>query len=130
MYLLLKNTHTLCAALTISGFILRGYWMLRASPMLRQRITRIAPHVIDTLFLASGIALIFEINLAVMQNGWLLAKFAGLIAYIGLGMIALRFGHTVEVRLVAFVSAVTVFAYIVGVALSKSPMSWLAFVAL
>jgi len=101
--------------------------MLRASPALQHRITRIAPHVIDTLFLASGIALVVSIDLRLLQSSWLLAKFAGLFVYIGLGMVALRFGRTYAIRVLAFVSAVATFAYIVGVALSKSPASWLAY---
>ncbi|MDH3546043.1 MAG: SirB2 family protein [Gammaproteobacteria bacterium] len=129
MYLLLKNIHTACAILTIAGFILRGYWMMRTSPLLQHPVTRVAPHVIDTLFLASGIALIVAINLAILENSWLLAKFAGLITYIALGMIAMRFGRTRQTKILAFAAAVTVFAYIVGVALSKSPVSWLAYLS-
>ena len=100
--------------------------MLRASPLLQHRLTRIAPHIIDTLFLASDIALVFIIDVRLLQSGWLLAKLAGLIVYIGLGMVALRFGRTREIRSLAFVGAVATFAYIVGVALLKSPASWLA----
>lgn len=126
MYLFVKNIHTIFAALTISSFVLRGYWMMRSSPLLLHRVTRIAPHVIDTLFLASGIALIVELNIAIMQNGWMLAKLFGLLVYIVLGSIALRRGRSLQTRGIAFVGAVAVFAYIVGVALSKSPLSWLA----
>ena len=100
---------------------------MRASPLLRHRVTRIAPHIIDTLFLASGIALVFSIDLRLLQSPWLLAKLVGLLCYIGLGMVALRFGRTPETRLLAFIGAVAAFAYIVGVALSKSPASWLAY---
>ena len=98
--------------------------MLRASPLLRHRMTRIAPHVIDTLFLASGVALVVTIKLPILQSGWLLAKLAGLIVYIGLGMTAMRFGRSPEVRMLAFVGAVATFGYIVGVAYSRSPTSW------
>ena len=102
---------------------------MRASPLLRHRITRIAPHVVDTLFLASGVALVVTIDLPVLQSDWLLAKLAGLLVYIGLGMIALRFGRTAAARILAFVGALATFAYITGVALSKSPASWLAYLA-
>ena len=129
MYLTVKTLHTAFACLTISGFLVRGFWMLRGSPLLRHRMTRIAPHVIDTLFLASGIALIVEINLPILHSGWLLAKLVGLVAYIGLGMVALRFGRTLKTRSAAFVAAVAVFAYIAGVALAKSPASWFAYVS-
>lgn len=126
MYLIIKYFHTALAALTISGFLLRGVLALTGSELLNKRVIRIAPHIIDTLFLAAGIALVFMLNLNPMQHSWLLAKFAGLIAYIGLGMVALRFGRSRDIKIVAFVGAVAVFAYIVGVALSKSPASWIA----
>ena len=127
MYLTLKFIHMTCAILTIVGFLLRGYWIMTSSACSQHRLTKIAPHVIDTLFLASGIAIIFELHLQIMQNSWLLAKFAGLIVYILLGVVAFRLGRTAQIRAIAFVAAISVYAYIVGVALSKSVASWLAY---
>ena len=127
MYLLLKYIHQAFAITAISGFVLRGYWMLTESARLSARATRIAPHVVDALFLLTGIAMVYQLSLPVLQTPWLLAKFAGLFAYIVLGAIALRRGPTVQVRLIALVGALSAFAYIAGAALSKSPLSWLAF---
>jgi len=127
MYLLLKYTHVAFAITAISGFIVRGYWMLTESALLAARATRIAPHVIDALFLLTGIAIVYQLSLPVLQTPWLLAKFTGLAAYIVLGAIALRRGPTMQVRLIACVGALSAFAYIVGCALSKSPLSWLAY---
>ena len=126
MYVLLKYAHTLLAIVTISGFMLRGYWMMSGSSLLAHRVTRIAPHVLDALFLLTGIAMIYVLALPVLSP-WLLAKFAGLIGYIVLGAIALRRGPTLQIRLVAFVGALSAFAYVVGTALAKSPASWLAY---
>lgn len=125
-YLLFKHLHTLLAMLTISGFVARGYWMMTDSGKLQYRVTRIAPHILDTVFLASGIAMLVLLSLNPLTQSWLLAKFAGLIAYIVLGTVAIRRGSTRQVRTVAFIAAIAVFAYVVGVALSKSPASWLA----
>jgi len=126
-YWLIKNLHTLAALLTISGFMLRGYWMVTGSDRLQHRVTRTVPHIVDTIFLLSGIAMLAMLSLNPLSQAWLLAKFAGLIAYILLGTIAIRRGSTPQVRKVAFVAALAVFAYIVGVALSKSATSWLAY---
>lgn len=114
------------AVLTILGFIVRGVWMMRSSPRLQHPISRIAPHIIDTLFLVTGIAMIVQMQLAVMQNPWLLAKFAGLAFYIVLGAIALRRGRTMQIRMAAFFAALFSFAYVIGAAVNKSPLSWLA----
>ncbi len=127
MYLILKISHMAFAAVAIAGFLLRGYWVLSGSPLRSNRATKIVPHIVDALFLATGIWLAVILNLNVPQHAWLLAKFMGLLGYIGFGMVAFRFGKTQEMRLVAFVAAVASFAYIVGAALAKSPLSWLAY---
>ena len=129
MYLFLKYVHLAFAVTTISGFVLRGFWMLSESDRLSQRATRIAPHVIDALFLLTGIAMVYLLSLPVLQTPWLLAKLIALLAYIILGAVALRRGPTLQIRLIAFVGALSAFAYVVGAALSKSPLSWLAYLA-
>ena len=129
MYLPLKYAHLALAIVSISGFVLRGLWMMSGSALLDRKAVRIAPHVVDTLFLITGIALILQLALPVMQSPWLLAKFAGLVVYIVLGAIALRRGATMPIRQVAFVGALSAFAYIVGAAVSKSPASWIALLA-
>ena len=127
MYLIVKNIHMLFATLAIAGFLLRGYWRLTGSTLQQNRAMKIVPHVNDALFFATGIWLISILNLPWAQQPWLLGKFAGLGGYIGFGMVAFRFGQSDAIRLVAFVAAVASFAYIVGAALSKSPLSWLAY---
>jgi uncharacterized membrane protein SirB2 len=126
MYATLKIIHISSAILTISGFILRGYWMFTGSGRLQHRVARVLPHTVDTIFLLSGIGLIVVMHLQVMQNDWLLVKLTALAAYILLGTVALKRGPTIELRAAAFVAALLTFAYIAGVALSKSPQSWLA----
>lgn len=115
------------AALAVTGFLLRGYWRMTGSPLYKNPAAKIVPHINDALFLATGIWLISILNLQWTQHAWLLAKFAGLAGYIGFGMVAFRFGKSSEIRLIAFVAAVASFAFIVGAALAKSPLSWLAY---
>ncbi len=124
-YLTVKFVHLVLAALSISGFAVRGYWMMTRSDYLSNRIVRIAPHVIDTIFLISGIWLAVTLSINTFSQPWLLAKLVGLVAYIVLGTIALKKGPTMKIRVVAFAGALLAFAYIVGAALLKSPASWL-----
>ncbi len=128
-YLIIKSLHMITGVMTISGFVLRGYWMMAQSDKLQLKFIRIAPHIVDTLFLLSGIALVSMLQVNVFSESWLLAKFAGLIAYIVLGTIALKRGATPQIRIITFVGALAIFAYIVGVALAKSPASWLKLLA-
>lgn len=125
MYLVVKYAHVSCAVLTLCGFLLRGYWMIVESQLLQHRITRIAPHVVDTILLLSGISMLMLLAMNPFTQPWLVAKFAGLAAYIVLGMIALRRGRTRAMRITAFVAAIAVFAYVAGAAVMHAPQSWL-----
>lgn len=126
MYSLLKLTHVTCAALSIGGFLLRGYWMMTSASLLQHRATRTLPHVVDTVFLLSGVAMLVMLSLNPFVVDWLVAKFVALVAYVGFGTIALRRGRTRGMRMLALAGAIAIFAYILGVALSHSPASWLA----
>ena len=95
------------------------------------RITRTLPHIIDTLFLVSGIALTMTINQYPFQVPWLTAKIAGLLVYIVLGSIALKRARTRTGRSLAFAAALITFAWIVSIARFKSPWGfWLDVLAL
>ena len=126
MYSTLKNIHLLLAAASFLGFLLRATWMLRSDARLHARPTRVLPHVVDTLLLASGVALLFVLSLNPLETPWLLAKFAGLVVYIVAGALALRHGRTSTVRVTALGVAVVAFGYIVGAAWLRSAGSWFA----
>jgi len=124
----LKTIHVTFAALSFAGFFIRGIWMLRDSPLLRQRWVKIAPQVVDTVLLVSAIALAVQLHLSPMTQPWLMAKIIALVVYIGVGLVALRIGRTKGVRTVAWLLGMVIFAYIVSVAVSKSVLGWFAFV--
>lgn len=123
-YTLLKYLHVSCVVLSGSGFVLRGAWMLQGSPMLTRRWVRVLPHVVDTVLLASAIALAAMLAQYPLVHGWLTAKVIGLVVYVALGTIALKRGRTRTVRLAAFGGALLVFAYIVAVAFTKSVLPY------
>lgn len=121
MYAAIKHIHFTCVVLSLLGFIVRGLWMLGGSNMLQERWVRVVPHVVDTLLLASAIALAVMIGQYPFVHGWLTAKVLGLVAYIGLGTVALKRGRTRRIRLTAWLAALAVFGYIVSVALTHDP---------
>jgi len=126
MYASLKLIHVAAAILTVSGFALRAYWMLANPDRLGRKAVRILPHVVDTVFLAAGVALVFTLRLNVLAQPWLLAKLVALLAYIALGTIALRRGRTRRSRSIAALLALATFGYIYGVAVNKTSLSWFA----
>ena len=119
---LVKTIHVSCALLSIFGFTGRGILMMRESAMLQLRLFKIAPHIIDTLLLGSAIWLALQYGLNPADNPWLLVKIIGLLVYIGLGFVALKRGKTKQIRIIAWSAALLVFAYIVAVAVTKSPL--------
>lgn len=122
LYLFVKYVHVGCVVLSLAGFAARGALMLRGSPLLQARFVRVAPHVVDTLLLASALWLAWMMQQYPFVHGWLTAKVLGLLAYIILGSIALRRGHTRAVRLVALAGALLAAGYVVAVALTKNPL--------
>ena len=96
--------------------------MIQSSGFLKLRWVKITPHVIDTVLLLSAIALVVITSQYPGSLSWLNAKIAGLIVYIVLGSIALRYGKTKQIRVYAWCLALITFAYIVSVAYSKSAL--------
>jgi uncharacterized membrane protein SirB2 len=121
-YFALKHLHVTLAALSGLLFLIRGFWMLSGSARLQQRWVNIAPHVVDTLLLASAIGLAVWSSQYPGQSAWLTGKVGGLLAYIGLGVVALKRGRTPQIRAAAFAAALVCFAYIVAVAITKNPL--------
>jgi uncharacterized membrane protein SirB2 len=77
---------------------------------------------VDTVLLASAIALAVLLKQYPLVHPWLTAKVAGLLLYIVLGMVALRYGTTRRIRIGAWLMAQGVFAYVVAVAFTRNPI--------
>ncbi|MEI7613806.1 MAG: SirB2 family protein [Betaproteobacteria bacterium] len=121
LYPALKHLHLTCVALSGLGFALRGWWMMTDSPRLAQRWVRIVPHGVDTVLLGSAIAMTVISSQYPFAQGWLTAKVVGLVAYVLCGTMALKRGKTKAIRVGFFVAALLILAWIVSVALSRSP---------
>lgn len=129
-YLAVRALHVACAALSIAGFAVRGLLMLAGSALLQTRCVRIAPHVVDTVLLASALWLAWQIGQYPFVHGWVTAKVLALLAYIVLGSLALRRGPTVRIRAAAFALALAAAGYIVSVALTRDPRGALVWIGI
>jgi len=121
-YAALRAVHVGTVVVSYALFFVRGVWMINDSPRLRSRWVRIVPHVNDTLLLVVAVWMTIEIQYFPLAHGWLTAKIVGLLAYIALGMVALRFGRTLRARIAAWIAAQAVFFYIVAVAVTRNPL--------
>jgi uncharacterized membrane protein SirB2 len=118
--------HVSCAVLSITGYTVRGIWMMRESPKVRKKWVRVAPHIVDTLLLLAGILLALRIRQYPFVQGWLTAKLLALIAYIVVGAVGLKYGKTKRIRAAAWFAAIVIFGYIVLVAITRQVLPFVA----
>ncbi len=126
MFIALKTIHVASVILSITGYVIRGVWMMRESPWLQKKWVKVAPHVIDTVLLGSAILLMVRVQQYPFVHGWLTAKTLALIAYIVIGAIGLKYGATKKIRVAAWLGAIAIFLYIVLVALTRQVMPFVA----
>jgi uncharacterized membrane protein SirB2 len=117
---MLKALHVALAYLTVTGFVMRAVWALGDSPLRREKWVRIAPHVIDTLLLALGLVMAYQLSLSPL-SGWLGAKLLGLLAYIGFGILTMR-ASARPLQIVGLIGALASVGYIFLVAYSRDPL--------
>ncbi len=133
LHVVVKHVHIVCVVLSISGFCLRGWLMMKKSTLAgrqhERRWLRILPHVNDTILLAAALMLMVLIGQYPFVDAWLTVKIFGLITYIILGSLALKPGRSPRLRVAAGVAAIAVFGWIVSVALTKHPLGVLALLA-
>ncbi len=98
---------------------------MRRDPRLSHRLTRVLPHLVDTVLLGSAVAMLIILGVSPFAFDWLAAKLAALLVYIALGMVTLRFGRSRQLRIGAFWLALATGLYIISVAYTKAPMGGL-----
>ena len=125
-YSLIKHLHLVTVTLSLGFFVVRATWSVREAPILQRRWVKVLPHLNDSLLLLFGVLLAVMLGLWPHQHPWLAAKLVALLAYIGLGALAIKRGRRPRVRAAAALAAVAVFAYMVGAAILHHPLSWLA----
>jgi uncharacterized membrane protein SirB2 len=124
VYIALKHLHLTFVALALLIFFVRGVLLFIHSPLLNKKLLKIAPHIINTIMLVSGILLAVSLGMKPGEHPWLMAKLIGLVIFIILGVGAFKV-RNVLLQKILWVDALVVFAYIVSVAITKSPMGFL-----
>lgn len=124
MYLAIKHIHLTCIVLSLSLFLLRGYWALFSPSHLQRKWVKVVPHCIDTLLLISAITLAALLQQYPFIDHWLTAKVVALLAYIGFGTFAIKRGKTRSSKALFLVLALLCFSYIVVVAINHNPLPW------
>lgn len=120
-YATVKLVHQAAVVLSFTGFVARGAASLAGAGWVGSRAARTLPHVIDTVLLVSALMLVWMLRLTLDSAPWLVSKVAGLLVYIGLGVLALRAQRPLRLRAGAWVAALLTAIWIVSVAVTKDP---------
>lgn len=114
----LIRLHVLLVLTSGLGFALRGFLARVLDRPPRGTVLRIGPHLVDTLLLASGIALWIEAVHSPFREAWFGLKLLLVLAYIALGMAAFRIQRR-DRAVLAYLAALAVFVAIATLAVYK-----------
>lgn len=108
MYMIVKHAHLSIITLTFIFFIISFVLTLKNSDKVNNKILKIGPHILYTLFVVTFIYLVIvnPLNLYPFVNGWASSKLAGFVFYVLSITLALKWAKTLLWRVVGFISAV------------------------
>lgn len=115
---MIKFIHLTFILLSLSSFVGRVYLAEKRPEMMEQKWIKIGPHILNSLLLITGFALVFQGSWLSGEYGWIVAKLIALVAYVGLGIVAIK--SQGDLRWKAFAGAIACFVYIAAVAVSKN----------
>lgn len=123
----LRTLHLLAVGLSGGLFALRALAVLAGARWPQARPVRVASWVIDSVLLTAGALLWSALQIHPVHQPWLGTKLLLLLAYIGLGTMALRRARSIRARLAWTVSALACFGFMVLVARAHHPLGgWAA----
>ncbi|MFT3756080.1 MAG: SirB2 family protein [Pseudoxanthomonas sp.] len=121
----IKWTHVHAVMCSGALFALRGGAALLGARWPRHWLPRYASYTIDTILLTSATMLFSILPGALFANGWLALKLCLLVAYVLLGVLAMRPQRTRAQRAGFYVAALATFVFMYGIARFHHPLGWL-----
>ncbi|MDC0611098.1 SirB2 family protein [Vibrio sp.] len=124
MYLFVKHLHVLTVVLSVMLLTLRFWLSFTSSRLNQNRFLKVFPHINDTILLLSGVYLIFLTHFIPFTPAapWLTQKLFCVVAYILLGVFALKLAKNKFLKVLAFLGAIGWFAMAGHMAVSKLPI--------
>jgi uncharacterized membrane protein SirB2 len=124
MYEGLKHFHLLTIALSATLLSVRYALMMANSKLLEKKFFKVFPHINDSFLLISGVYLIVLTGFFPFTSAapWLTEKLTCVLAYIALGMFALKLGKNKLLRTFSFFGALGWLAMAGKVAVTKVPV--------
>jgi len=121
-YAQIRQFHIGVALLSGAIFAIRGAFLLGGARWPQALPVKWLSYAVDTALLTAALMLLTILPWAVFANGWLLVKVGLLVAYVVLGMFALRRGRTPRTRALAYAAALLVFGAVYSIARAHHPL--------
>lgn len=119
----IKLLHIAMVACSGSLFLLRGLLVQLGRPGVAMAPpVRYLSYAIDTTLLTAALMLLTILPHGMFANGWLTVKLVLVVVYVILGTLALKRGRTPRTRIVAYVAALLVFAFVITIARAHHPL--------
>lgn len=118
----IKHAHIGLALLSGALFAARGLLLLLGARWANAAPLRYLSYAIDTALLTAALMLLTILPGSLYANGWLAVKLALIVAYVVLGVFALRRGRSRGVRAACYVAALLVFAQVYFIARTHHPL--------
>ena len=122
----IKYVHILLAMLSGTLFAVRGGFALAGMRWPQALPVKWLSYTIDTCLLTAALMLLTILPWAMFANGWLITKVVLIVAYVVLGVLAMRPQRTRRARALYYAAALLAFAAIYGIARAHHPLAWLA----
>ncbi len=119
-YLTLKSVHITLVVISVGLFVARAGPAIGADRR-PSGWRRMAPHVLDTLLLASGVWLAVMVGWNPIVHSWFGVKLVLLVVYITLAALALKPRYSRAVRVLLLIGALAAVAGMAFTAITKSP---------
>ena len=122
----IKQAHIGLALLSGMLFALRGAFALAGARWPQALPVKWLSYAIDTALLTAALMLLTILPWAMFANGWLLAKIVLIVAYVVLGVMAMRPQRPRRDRALYYTAALLVFAMVYAIARAHHPLGVLA----
>lgn len=108
MYEIVKHTHLTIISLTFVLFIISFVLTLQKSEKANNKLLKIGPHILYTLFVITFVYMVINnpLNLYPFVNGWASSKLAGFVFYVLSITLALKWAKSNLWRFVGLFSAI------------------------
>lgn len=119
MYAAVKHIHLTVMALSVLFFLYRYVLLVLASPKLHKKWVKVLPHIVDTLWLLSAIALCVLLQQYPFAEAWVTEKLLALVMYVFFVTFTLKIAKNNLMRAVGVLGALSWISFAGFVAVSK-----------